>query len=138
MRATRSTQLQSEINVTPLVDVCLVLLIIFMVVTPVIVAGTPIQLPETRTGDASSKKKAIAVTVKDDGTVYIDTLVTRKDRVESELRARHARGESAPIAVRADKRVAYGEVMDVLDACRAAGFEDVSLISLKLPARPDV
>ncbi|HWW60475.1 MAG TPA: biopolymer transporter ExbD [Thermoanaerobaculia bacterium] len=131
MRAIRSTQLHADINVTPLVDVCLVLLIIFMVVTRVIVAGMPIQLPETRNGEALAKKKAITVTVKDDGTVYIDTLVTRKDQVENELRARHARGETAPIAVRGDKRVPYGEVMDVLDSYRAAGFEDVALISVK-------
>ncbi|HVR41101.1 MAG TPA: biopolymer transporter ExbD [Thermoanaerobaculia bacterium] len=130
MRAIRSSPLQSEINVTPLVDVCLVLLIIFMVVTPVLVTGMPIQLPETRTGDPAAKAP-IAISVKEDGSVYIDTLVIRRDELEGELRARRARGVIAPVAVRADKRVPYGEVVDVLDACRAAGFEDVALMSVK-------
>lgn len=119
--------LQSEINVTPLVDVCLVLLIIFMVVLPSMVNGVPVALPETRS-DEAIETRALPVTVKDDGTVYLDTLIVRRDEVESALARLHVREASRRIAVRGDKRVAYGEVLSVIAACRAAGWEEVTLV----------
>ena len=120
--------LQSEINVTPLVDVCLVLLIIFMVVLPTIVNGVPVELPET-SKQASVEERALPITVKEDGTVYIDTLVIRRDELPSTLRKLRETAASRPIAVRADKRVVYGEVAGVLGACRDAGWSDVALVT---------
>ena len=120
--------LQSEINVTPLVDVCLVLLIIFMVVLPTMVNGIPVQLPETSAKDAL-ESRAFPVTVKEDGTVYLDTLVVRRDEVPAALQRLRATAASRPIAVRADKRVPYGEVASVLAECRDAGWVDVKLVS---------
>ena len=120
--------LQSEINVTPLVDVCLVLLIIFMVVLPTIVNGVPVALPET-SKQASVEERALPITVKEDGTVYIDTLVIRRDELPSTLRKLRETAASRPIAVRADKRVVYGEVAGVLGACRDAGWNDVALVT---------
>lgn len=132
MRVQTSSSLQSDINVTPLVDVCLVLLIIFMVVMPVMVTGTPVSLPETRHGSPIAERvRAISVVVMSDGTVFLDTLVVRQDQVKSELEALHAREPNRPVAVRGDKRVAYGAVAEVLDAARGAGFEDVTLVTLK-------
>lgn len=131
MRVSRSASLNSDINVTPLVDVCLVLLIIFMVVLPTIVNGVPVQLPGTKS-EAAVDARILPVTIKDDGTVYLDTLIVRRDEVESALQRVHERAASRPIAVRADKRVPYGEVATVLAACRAAGWEDVTLIGEKV------
>jgi biopolymer transport protein ExbD len=79
----------------------------------------------------------LPITVKDDGTVYVGTLVIRRDQVASEMRKLHAQFPLRPIAVRGDRRVVYGDVIDVLDSCRAAGYTDVRLISdrpeLRLP-----
>jgi len=65
-----------------------------------------------------------------DSTVLIGTSVVRKDELGAELQRAHARGDAPSVAVRGDKRVLYGEVVKVLDACRAAGWEDVKLVSL--------
>jgi biopolymer transport protein ExbD len=130
MHSPRSDSFESNINVTPLVDVCLVLLIIFMVVIPVIVHGVPVQLPKTKTsGPVPDANRQLPITVKDDGTVFLDTLVIRRDEVRSELERLHAQSPQRPVAVRGDKRVPYGEVVAVLDACRSAGYENVGLIS---------
>ena len=125
MRVTSATSLQSDINVTPLVDVCLVLLIIFMVVTPILVNGIPVQLPQTATGD-NLPKQPIQITVNADQTIFLDSVAIRKEQLGSELARRHTQ-LSHPIVVRADKTLAYGDVVRVLDACRAAGFENVGL-----------
>ncbi|MEO8033890.1 MAG: biopolymer transporter ExbD [Acidobacteriota bacterium] len=135
MRSARTTSLQSEINVTPLVDVCLVLLIIFMVVVPAMVSGTvPVQLPQTRTAEAVESAHVLPITVKEDGTVYVDAQVLRGEQVPNELRRLHQQAPRRPVAVRGDKRVAYGRVVTVLDACRSAGYEHLGLISDRAPS----
>ena len=121
--------LQSEINVTPLVDVCLVLLIIFMVVMPTVANG-PVELPEATQTNAL-EERALPLTVKQDGSVYINTLVIRRDELASELQRLRATEASRPIQVRADKRALYGEVASVLGACRDAGWQDVTLVSAR-------
>ena len=129
MRAARSASLQSDINVTPLVDVCLVLLIIFMVVLPTMVNGIPVQLPAGSI-NTPIEQRVFPITVKDDGTVYLDTLIARKEEVPAALERLRGTNASRPIFVRGDKRVAYGEVAAVLGACRKAGWEDVKLATV--------
>ena len=122
--------LSSDINVTPLVDVCLVLLIIFMVVTPMLQKGVPINLPVTeepeRTPDTD---KQLQISVKADNTVYIGPNVVRKEQVKTLLEEIQQRTPDREIAVKGDKLVKYGEVLDVLKACREVGFNDVGLIA---------
>jgi len=118
--------LQSDINVTPLVDVCLVLLIIFMVVTPVMVNG-PVELPRIANG-TGLEERALPLTVKQDGSVYLGTSVIRRDELQSQLARMRATEAARPIQVRADKNVLYGEVREVLGACRNAGWSDVTLV----------
>ena len=122
--------LNSEINVTPLVDVCLVLLIIFMVVTPMLQKGVPINLPVTEDPEKTpDTDKQLQISVKADGAVYLGSNVVRKDQVQSELEAIHQRTPDREIAVKGDKLVKYGDVLDVLKACREVGFNDVGLIA---------
>ena len=121
--------MQSEINVTPLVDVCLVLLIIFMVVTPMM-TGVPIQLPKTATSESlPDAKRLLPITVKADGTLYVGAIALRREQLQSEIVRIHAESADRPIVVRADKSVAYGAVLEVLDVCRTVGFRDVGLAS---------
>jgi biopolymer transport protein ExbD len=124
--------MESNINVTPLVDVCLVLLVIFMIVIPTMVHGVPVQLPITKNGDPVPQAlRQAVITVKDDGAVYIDTLAIRRDQFASEIERLHREYPQKPIAVRGDRRVPYGEVIDILDICRGAGYADVRLMSDK-------
>jgi biopolymer transport protein TolR len=123
------TALESNINVTPLVDVCLVLLIIFMVVVPVIVNGVPVKLPVAKGDPVPEAQRQLSITVKDDGTVYLGAIAVRSEQVAEELQRLHGEAPERSIAVRGDQRVAYGEVVKVLDACRAAGYNDVRLMS---------
>jgi biopolymer transport protein TolR len=135
MTTSRATALHADINVTPLVDVCLVLLIIFMVVTPMIVTGVPVKLPVARTGDPVGEvNRQLPISVKEDGTLYFDATVIRPEQLADELQQRHAAHPDRPVVVRGDQHVQYGEVVAVLDACRKAGFNDVGLVTSSPPA----
>jgi biopolymer transport protein TolR len=122
--------LTADINVTPLVDVCLVLLIIFMVVTPMLQKGIPVNLPVTEDPDKTpDTDKQLQISVKADGSVYIGPNVVRKDEVEASLKAIQERTPDREIAVKGDRMVKYGAVLDVLKACRDVGFNDVGLVA---------
>lgn len=122
--------MNSEINVTPLVDVCLVLLIIFMVVTPMLQKGVPVNLPVTSDPEKTpDTEKQLQISVKADGSVYLGSNVIRKDQVESSLQEIHGKTPDREIAVKGDKLVKYGDVLDVLKACREVGFNNVGLIA---------
>lgn len=122
--------LSSDINVTPLVDVVLVLLIIFMVVTPMLQKGVPVNLPVTEAPEKTpDTEKQLQISVKADGSVYLGPNVVRKDQVETSLKEIFERTPDREIAVKGDQKVKYGDVLDVLKACREVGFNDVGLIS---------
>ena len=122
--------LTSDINVTPLVDVCLVLLIIFMVVTPMLQKGVPVNLPVTEEPEKTpDTDKQLQISVKADGSVYLGPTVVMKQQVESELKNIHDRTPDREIAVKGDKKVKYGDVLDVLRSCREVGFNNVGLIA---------
>jgi biopolymer transport protein TolR len=126
----QKTAMNSEINVTPLVDVCLVLLIIFMVVTPMLQKGVPVNLPVTEEPEKTpDSEKQLLISVKADGSVYLGSNVVRKEQVQSELETIHQRTPDREIAVKGDKLVKYGAVLDVLKACREVGFNNVGLIA---------
>jgi biopolymer transport protein TolR len=120
----------SDINVTPLVDVCLVLLIIFMVVTPMLQKGVPVNLPVTRAPEKTpDTEKQLQISVKADGSIYLGPLVVREEQLESELKTIYERTPDREIAVKGDRLVRYGSVVKVLRACRDVGFQNVGLIT---------
>src|SRR5438067_11531497 len=111
------TAMNSEINVTPLVDVCLVLLIIFMVVTPMLQKGVPVNLPVTEDPEKTpDTDKQLQISVKSDGSVYLGPTVVRKEQVESELKTIHERTPDREIAVKGDRKVKHGDGLDILRA----------------------
>jgi biopolymer transport protein ExbD len=123
--------LQSDINVTPLVDVCLVLLIIFMVVTPMLQKGIPIQLPVTENPDKkpeNAKEKLITVAWGEPPKYYIDTKWFPKEDFQKELDEMYQRDPAAELVIKADQRLKYGEVKEVMRMTKEAGFQDVGLI----------
>ena len=125
-----AASLTSDINVTPLVDVCLVLLIIFMVVTPMLQKGVPINLPVAEDPEKTpDTEKQLQISVKMDGSVYLGSVVVMKQQVQSELEQIHQRTPDREIAVKGDKLVKYGAVLDVLKSCREVGFNNVGLIA---------
>ena len=124
------SELTADINVTPLVDVCLVLLIIFMVVTPLLQKGVAVNLPITDSPEKTpDTDKQLLISVKADGTVYVGPTAVRKEQVQSQLEEIHQKTPDREIAVKGDRLVKYGDVLDVLKALREVGFNDVGLIS---------
>ena len=119
----------SEINVTPMVDVMLVLLIIFMVAAPLLQVGIPVELPEAKGQQIPApKSEPLAVTVKQNGDAFIGETPVTLDEIAPKLKAISKNGYDEPIYVRGDKGVAYGIVMRVMGRIRSGGFNKLSFI----------
>jgi len=120
----------AEINVTPLVDVMLVLLIIFMVTAPLLVTGVPIDLPDSNAKALKSDDKPIQISIDAKGEVFIDQKKIAADALPAKLAAlREARQDEARVYVRGDRAIDYGRVMEVVGEVSAAGFKKVALVS---------
>src|SRR6266581_9537133 len=130
-RRHRRNPVMSEINVTPMVDVVLVLLIIFMVSAPLLTVGVPIDLPQTQAKTLDQDKEPLTVSVNVKGEVYLQNTEIPLDEVVAKLKAvTEARGGSDErIFVRGDRQVDYGTVMKVMGRISAAGFRRVALVT---------
>ena len=127
----RRRAVMSEINVTPMVDVMLVLLIIFMVSAPLLTVGVPIDLPQTQAKSLDQDKEPLTVSVNTKGEVYLQNSEIKMDELIPKLQAiTQARGgNDERIYVRGDKKVDYGTVMRVMGRLSAAGFRRVALVT---------
>ncbi len=121
----------AEINVTPLVDVMLVLLIIFMVTAPLLSAGVPIDLPDSNAKPLDQTPSQIELSIATDGTVYLDKAVVAPGRLGAMLAAvpKGADGKPPLVTLRADKTLEYGKVMGVMGELNHAGFNAISLVT---------
>jgi biopolymer transport protein TolR len=119
----------SEINVTPFVDVMLVLLIIFMVAAPLLTVGVPIELPESQGKQLESNQEPLTVSVSSNGDVFIGERPVPLDEVAEKLKAIAKNGVDEQIFVRGDKGTTYGTVMRVMGRISAGGFKKVSLVT---------
>jgi biopolymer transport protein TolR len=120
----------AEINVTPFVDVMLVLLIIFMVAAPLMVVGVPVQLPETAANSLpSDEEEPLTVTIMSDGTVMIQTTEVPRDNLIPRLRAIATERDSTRVFLRADGAVPYRDVMQVMGALNRGGFGNIGLVT---------
>lgn len=124
----------AEINVTPFVDVMLVLLIIFMVAAPLMVQGVPVELPKTSASKLAQIKKPMVVTLAQDGKLYIRDEPVTHETLVGRLAAIKSQEGDGVVYVRADKKVAYGDVMEVLGRVGESGFARVSLLSQPSPS----
>ena len=123
----------AEINITPMVDVMLVLLIIFMVAAPLMVAGVPLELPNTSAARVSQSKKAMVVSMAGDGGLYVREEQVSRETLVPRLRELRSQEGDTVVYVRADKKIAYGEVMEVLGRVGESGYGRVSLLSQPKP-----
>ncbi len=118
-----------EINVTPFVDVMLVLLIIFMVTAPLLTVGVPIELPEAKGQQLQANKEPVTISVDKAGKVFIQETEIKLDEIAPKLRAIAKGGYEEQIFIRGDKGIDYGTVMRVMGRIKAAGFTKVSLVT---------
>ena len=130
----------ADINMTPMIDVMLVLLIIFMVTAPMMTTGVDVALPQSRTGK-NLESEAVMVTLTRDGKVQLEGTFLPLARLENELRAKAAAStRKRPVLVRADGTLPYERVIKVVDAIRAAGFTQVGFVTqgtLQAPPSPE-
>ncbi|ODA67447.1 Biopolymer transport protein ExbD [Methyloligella halotolerans] len=126
-------QPMAEINITPMVDVMLVLLIIFMVAAPLMMAGVPVELPQTSATRVSNPQKPMIVSLTADGELYIRDEQVSQDGLIPRLQAIRAEEGDTVVYVRADKSSVYGNVMDILGMVGRSGYGRVSLLSQPKP-----
>ncbi len=124
----------ADINVTPLVDVMLVLLIIFMVTAPLLTAGVPVDLPDSRARALEQEQQPIALSIERDGSLYLDDKQVEPDRLPaalSDLALRSQDGKPPQVLLRADRGLDYGRVMRVMGELNRAGLNRVSLVTVE-------
>ena len=127
----------AEINVTPFVDVMLVLLIVFMVTAPLLTVGVPVDLPKTRAPALGQDKEPLSITVAKDGKIYLQKEVVTADALVPKLQAISQNGYDQRIFVRGDKTVAYDRVMVVMGLLASAGFTHIGLVTDVAKPKPE-
>ena len=121
--------LLSDINVTPLVDVMLVLLIIFMVTAPMMTRGIDVKLPETTAKPLPQKKEHIQISISKKGEMWLDNLPVDEGSLKAELINLKKSGKAAQVILRADRDVPYGVVAKVMAAAKEAGIDNLGLVT---------
>ena len=119
----------SEINVTPLVDVMLVLLVVFMVAAPLLTVGVPVDLPQTEAPPINEPKEPLVITINVEGHIFIQESEIPTDALVPRLEAITGNNPDALLYVRGDKTINYGRVLEVMSLVSTAGFRKVSLIA---------
>jgi len=123
----------AEINVTPLVDVMLVLLIVFMIAAPLMTVGVPLELPKSAAAKASEPKEPVVVSIDKDGKVFLIKEELAEDAILPRLTALAAQDAEQIVLVRGDTEIQYGRLMEIMGKISTAGFQKVSLIANMAP-----
>ena len=133
----RRSPAMSEINVTPFVDVMLVLLIVFMVTAPLLTVGVPVDLPKTRAPALGQDKEPLSISVSKDGKIYLQKEIVTAEALVPKLQAISQNGYDQRIFVRGDKTVAYDRVMVVMGLLASAGFTHIGLVTDVAKPKPE-
>ena len=128
-RGRRRRAPMSQINVTPFVDVMLVLLVIFMITAPLLTVGVEVDLPEADTPPLAGDDEPLSITITRDGTTYLQETQIALEALIPKLRAITERRPDVRIFIRGDRDIAYGRVMEVMGVLNAAGFNNVALVT---------
>src|ERR1700686_2884626 len=126
----------SEINGTPLVDVMLVLLIVFMVTAPLLTVGVPVELLQTQAPPINEPKEPLVITVNRDGAIFIAETSVPIEALVARLQSITGSNPDAALYVRGDKEISYGRVLEVMSLVSSAGFRKVSLVAEMPQGRP--
>ncbi len=129
IRSNGRKRLVSDINVTPLVDVMLVLLIIFMVTAPMMTQGVNVDLPETTAKSLRQKENPLVITVNKEGEISIKNIPMIRALMVQELKKYYASDKDQPIFLRADRNVPYGHVIEVMADIKSVGFDKIGVIT---------
>ena len=119
----------SEINVTPFVDVMLVLLVVFMITAPLLTVGVPIDLPKTAASTLQGSEEPLTISINDKGKIYLQKTLVKQEELVARMLAISENLTSRRIFVRGDRLVDYGTVMEVMGSLNAAGFNKVALVT---------
>ena len=137
-RRRQSAGVMSEINVTPLVDVMLVLLIVFMVAAPLMTVGVPIELPKTEAKQMDSSVEPLTITVQADRTIFLQETQIPLEELQPKLQAIAKNGYEEQIFVRADTNVSYGSVMEVMGLLNGAGYRKIGLVTGNIEKKAEI
>ncbi|MBI1273858.1 MAG: protein TolR [Alphaproteobacteria bacterium] len=132
----RSWRRNPEINVTPLVDVMLVLLIVFMVTAPLLTVSVPVDLPKTQGKSVAQDKEPLIITIDTKGNIYLQETPVELETLVMRLRGVSGVNPDARIFVRGDKNLSYGRIMEVMGTVTSAGYSKVALVADLPRARP--
>jgi biopolymer transport protein TolR len=122
-------RLMSEINVTPLVDVMLVLLIIFMVAAPMMMQGTDVQLPRTQSKPIPSKEERLVITLNKKQEIFINEYRVTRDELQEKLKILYQNRKEGEVFLRADRSLPYGFVVQVMSDIKNAGVEKLGMVT---------
>jgi biopolymer transport protein TolR len=136
-RRRKSVGVMHEINVTPLVDVMLVLLIVFMVAAPLMTVGVPIELPKTEAKQLNASVEPLTITVQADKTIFLQETKIPLEELQPKLFAIAKNGYEEQIFVRADTNVSYGSVMEVMGLLNGAGYRKIGLVTGNLEKKAE-
>jgi len=125
----RRRKLMGEINVTPMVDVMLVLLVIFMVAAPLLTVGVPVDLPQAQAPEVAGQDEPLVVSIDKDGRIFLEDTGVELEELGPRLAAVSENNPEARVFVRGDQAIDYGRVMAVMGAINQAGFGNVALIT---------
>jgi len=133
----RAYRPMADINVTPFVDVMLVLLVVFMITAPLLTAGVPVDLPKSEARPiADEDQKPLEISLTKDGKIFIGETEVKRDRLVNLLTAMTSNDSGRRIFLRGDQGIPYGQVMDILGSLNGAGFKKVALITEPSAKRP--
>jgi biopolymer transport protein ExbD len=132
MNVQEENELYDDINVTPMLDLAYVLLVIFIILTTATVQGISVNLPKASDTPSLSKPKTKAVTITQDGTIYLDTYPVTLQELESRLRQYKAADPQLPVIVKADATIQYQNVVDVLDLMGRLEISQLGLVTQRL------
>ncbi len=135
IRGNGHKKLVSDINVTPLVDVMLVLLIIFMITAPMMTQGLDVDLPETTSKSLRQPENPVVITIDENGKIMLDKIEVSRPLLKQQLAKSSPEKKNEPIYLKADKNVSYGLVVGVMADIKDSGFDKLGMITQPLPDR---